>query len=424
MRFVSPSKKTVYFILFVSVALGIFLRLVWLGDMEWKRDEMWMFNASQKIVRTGDWPSVGFPSSAGGIPHPGMHIWIFGVIAFFAHNPESMTRIVQITNILALLGFCLLAVLRIEEDQKELWLWGLALAAVSPLAVLFSRKLWANDVLPLFSFLVIFSHTYRRTVYGALLWGFFGILIGQIHMAGFPYALALILFTFIYEHANQDRHKTRWGYWFLGTAIGSIGLVPWVVNLWTSSYPSLFKFLHLIANVILFPLYWFAHALGIGLIYSMHSAFWNFLKEPYLNGTPTFLVGILHLFLCATGLFSLKLMSKKIRPAILEIKSGTFLSNLTQLDFYLYSFFFVMGFLTVIGGKVIYVHHLIIVFPFTCLWLVRTLFPRKKLIFSVLVSQLFITVLFLSYVHKHNGVREGDYGVSYKAQMHQEQILK
>ena len=398
------------------ILTGIVFRLIWIEDMEWKGDEQTMFKVAQEAVETGKWPLIGLVGSAG-IPHPGMHIWVFSVIALLAHDPISMTRIVQFLNIFTIAGFCLFTVSRIENDQKEIWLWGIALASVSPLAVLFSRKLWVPDILPFFSLLVIIGHAYRRRGYGAFFWGFSGAIIGQVHMSGFSYALALVISTLLYERINRKDSVTKWGYWFAGSVIGSIGLIPWVIHLWVGSYSSSFKLLHVIANIILFPLLWSADALGIGLQYSMHSSFWSFLKGPYINGIPTFGIAVLHFILVAIGLFSFKLLTAEIKLWISRIKSGDAFKGLSLLDFYLYSFFFIMGLFTIFGGVVIYAHHLIIIFPFIYLSVVKILYPRKKLILTMIMSQLLITFFFLNYVHKHEGVLDGDYGKSYKAQM-------
>ncbi len=211
----------------VFIAIGLFLRLVWVNDMEWKTDEQWMYNQSIEAARTGHWFSIGMEKVGGGVVNPGLSVDIFTAMAYFVHSPTAMACMVQWTNVIAIICFFLFILYKIEKEQRDIWLWGLALASVSPLAVLFSRKIWAQDMLPIFCFLVVFCNAYRRKGWGAFLWGLVGALIGQIHMSGFFFAFGLAIFTIFYDYRNKQPFK--WVYWLLGSVIGSLGLIPWVV---------------------------------------------------------------------------------------------------------------------------------------------------------------------------------------------------
>ncbi|WP_192574939.1 hypothetical protein, partial [Haemophilus parainfluenzae] len=77
-------------------------------------------------------------------------LWGFIALAHVAHTPVALARGVQILNIAALgllFGFCWWAMP--AGPDRRLWLWGIALAGISPLAIVFSRKLWAQDLLPM-----------------------------------------------------------------------------------------------------------------------------------------------------------------------------------------------------------------------------------------------------------------------------------
>src|SRR5205085_8039383 len=139
-------------------------------------------------------------------------------IAIFTNDPLSMNRVVEILNVIALLGFLLFILKRVNADERTIWLWGLALAAVNPLAVIFSRKIWAQDILPIITLIIIVSNANRHKRWGAFLWGLFGALLGQIHMSGFFFAAGLFVFTVLHDHFNKI--KFRWTYWIVGAILG------------------------------------------------------------------------------------------------------------------------------------------------------------------------------------------------------------
>src|SRR5258708_10062796 len=89
---------------YIIIAGGIALRLVWVSDMEWKDDEIWMYTKAHEVAKSGTFPAVGM-SSGGGIVNPGISVGAFAVIALFTDDPLSMDRVVQILNVAALLCF-------------------------------------------------------------------------------------------------------------------------------------------------------------------------------------------------------------------------------------------------------------------------------------------------------------------------------
>ena len=213
------------YLLFFIIAIGLFLRLVWVSDMEWKEDEKWMYNKAHEAADANQFPAVGM-RSGGGIVNPGMSVGVYAIIAKFTDDPLEMNWVVQIINVLSVLGFLLFAMLKVKEDEREIWLLGITLAAVSPLAVLFSRKIWAQDLLPILSFIIILSNSYRGKGWAAFVWGLTGALIGQIHMSGFFFAAGLLVFTALHDYYNKI--KFRWTYWIAGSLIGGITIIPWI----------------------------------------------------------------------------------------------------------------------------------------------------------------------------------------------------
>ena len=408
--------KNQKYVLFFIIAIGLFLRLVWVSDMEWKDDEQWMYKKAHEAAAAGQLPAAGM-RSGGGIVNPGMSIGVFAFIAKFTDDPLEMNRVVQVLNIFSVLGFLLFVFLKVKGDEREIWLLGITLAAISPLAVLFSRKIWAQDLLPGLSFLIILANSYRNKGWGAFVWGLAGALIGQVHMSGFFFAAGLFVFTVLHDYYNKI--KFRWICWIAGSIIGSISIIPWIQFMLDNPQLSHQSFWHIFQ--FNFYLCWFFDSQGLNVMYSMRKEFWQFIKEPVIAGIPTYLVAVAHLFLAAASIFTLMALWKYMKRAIRFLKDkipfkNIFL-NMSITRFYLFSVLLGLGVFMTLSGTTIYTHYLICAFPFSYIFLAKVLEHRKRLMFAIIFAQLFVTILFLFYVHNHNGIEKGDYGKVYRVQV-------
>ena len=384
--------------------------------MEWKTDEKWMFEKAQEIIKSGEWLFVGM-RSGGGIVNPGMSLWIFTLFSIFTNDPIVMVRVVMAVNVLAVLGLLFFIYKRVDSSQKEIWLWGIALAAVSPLAVLFARKVWAQDVLPLFTFLVILGNSYRHKRWGAFLWGIIGALLGQFHMSGFFFAFGLFLFSLIYDYYNKGKFK--WQYWIAGSIIGSISMIPWLRMMFESDQSTTLAFKHIFQ--FNFFLYWLIDSLGLNIMYSLRSEFWEFIKLPIVFGIPTYGIAIVHLFLVGIAGFILKRIIDYIKRSFSLYKSSKLKSrltlNLNTTDFYLLSILLGLGICMSLSGLTIHPHYLIVAFPFSYIFIAKLVYKRKKLMLSIIIAQLIITISFLVFIHINEGAPDGDYCKTYKSQI-------
>jgi hypothetical protein len=88
-----------------AIAAGVFFRLVWLYDVEYKGDEAWSFSEVKKYWETHTLRTIGMPSSAG-LPNAGMSLWVFVAISTILPivDPLELTRSVQVLNIVAILS--------------------------------------------------------------------------------------------------------------------------------------------------------------------------------------------------------------------------------------------------------------------------------------------------------------------------------
>jgi hypothetical protein len=402
-------------LLFIFILSGVILRLIWTEDMEWKADEQWMFEHAQAAMKSGNWDTIGMESS-GGIVNPGLGVWMFTIFSFFCSTSVGMARCVEVINVLVLLGFVLFAIKRTTNYERNIWLWGFALASVSPLAVLFSRKIWEQDVIVLFSFLTIIGNAYRTKRLGAFTWGIAGAMAGQVHMSGFFYALGIIVFTMIYDAVTKT--KTTYWWWITGSIVGGIGLIPWLDFILIHPQPKGLHWSHLFQ--FSFYIYWFIDAHGLNIMYSMRSAFWEMIKMPYIFGIPLYLLGFIHLFLAAVGVLTIKRIYHYVKDKIMHLKTKElmkdYISNLSLSEFYLLCILIGLGVFLNFSGVITFQHYLIVAFPFSYLFLAKVLMPYKRLLIVVITAQLIITVSFLIFVHIHNGITNGDYGKTFKSQ--------
>ena len=91
--------------------------------------------------------------------------------------------------------------------------------------------------------------------------------------------------------------------------------------------------------------------------------------------------------------------------------------NMSTTRFYLFSILLGLGVFMTLSGSTIYPHYIICALPFSYIFLAKILQHRKRVLNGVIFAQLFVTGMFLIYVHNHNGVEKGDYGKVYREQV-------
>lgn len=406
-KFEDEKLQLLIIIFFLVVGSG--LRLVWSTDMEWKSEEQWMFQQAQ-LVASGaiPLPIVGMQSGVH-VPNPGMTVWWFAIIAKFAHDPVSMVRWVQSLNILALWLFFIFVMWQIPPTHRKPWLWGLAIASVNPLAVVFSRKIWIPDLLSPFCFFIFLGHWFRKKWWGSFFWGIIGALIGQVHMGGFFFATGLFLWTVWHDYKQKTIKQIVWSSWFLGTVLGSIPLVPWA---WVI-LPKMGGYTRSIVAFLVpkFYVQWLTTAIGVNLSNPLQKAFWwDFLPEPVIFNTPTYLMIPAHIFLFSIGLYPIYRFFKSRKNKVQ--------SSLQQepLNFYLKACAFGVGGVFTLSGVSVQPYYILVVFPFLYIWLAIVYQNNIKLLITIILVQLFITVTFLAFIHRTGGIPGPGYGIVYRLQ--------
>jgi hypothetical protein len=407
----------------IAVLLGAVLRLVWVEDIEYKADEQWTFEHATNVGRGEPWPQRGMPSSTN-LDHPGLSLWLFVLLArtFAVEEPTQLARAVQvldITAIVLLLAFVLWAV---PAEEREAWLWAVALLSVNPFMVLFQRKLWLPSILPLFSLLFLLGWFNRRSRWGGFLWGLLGACLGQIQLAGFFFAAGFLLWAVLF-----DRRGVAWGSWLAGSCLGVVPMLPWLHYLVTAggrqaAPPRAWR------NLLTprFWLMWLSEPFGLGLDYTLGPHFDAFLAFPSLGGQPTYLVGVLHLPLLAgyvlTLLRAVRLCWRRRRRLVQR-----WIGRESPTAFTLAAAWWGFGGLLTLSTLPVYRHYLLLLFPLEFVWLARLVLPdkeegaaslklRRTALVCLCVAEFLLSVCLLGYLHVNGGAPGGDYGTAYSVQ--------
>jgi hypothetical protein len=403
-------------LLALAVLAGSALRLLWVEDMEYKYDEAFMFERSQRVGVTEPWPAVGMPSGVG-LRNPGMSVWLFVGLARVsgADDPVSLTRAVIVLNVLALFALALFVLRFVHRAEREPWWWTLALASVNPMAIQLQRKIWAQSALPMLSVVTLVGWWNRSRAWGAFLWGALGTLLGQIHMSGFFFFGGFTLWALLF-----DRAGVRWRAWGAGVALGALPMIPWVVHLLTTpgdggapSLEELYRF-H-------FWGHWTGEAAAFHLGRSLGmDAFWHFLSLPVVGGRGTWLVGVVHVALFAAALAALSTGGRalwRMRGEWRALLAGRASETAFTQNAALWGF----GILLTLAMMGVERHYLIVAFPLNTLWLVRMALaaPRtgRRVLLVFGCAQLLVSAAFLGYVHAYGGAPGGDYGVAFSRQL-------
>ncbi|PJF43990.1 MAG: hypothetical protein CUN55_06300 [Phototrophicales bacterium] len=211
--------------------LAAWLRLGYTGVIEFKRDEATLSRLALDIAQAEHWTWLGIGSSVG-FPNAPLNVYLFAIPYFFSDNPLIATLFVGFLN---LIGVALVwAITRRYVNQHAAWIATILFAA-SPWAALYSRKIWAQDLLPPFVLLTAFT-------------GFLGFLEGkrwaqllhlpllaitvQIHFGALTWIpISLVLIVMGYR---------RWSRWFYaGIVVAALTCLPYLYGLYEADLLSI-----------------------------------------------------------------------------------------------------------------------------------------------------------------------------------------
>lgn len=390
-----------------------------------------MFDQTQTAGISAPIPTLGMESGVG-VRNAPLSIWVFLGLGRLsgADTPPELARAVQMLNIVALAGLLVLACRWREPHLREAWLWTFALVCVNPLAVYLHRKIWAQSTLPFFCVAFLWAWSNRERRVGALLWGLVGMWLGQIHLSGFIFALAVALSTAASDVLRPGNRRAAWIPWLVGSGLGALTMLPWLnYCLQLERDHSLGQvFLRWFDFPILHSLYWqlwMSGPLGLGLSSSLGDhEFLDYLKYPIIGGTSTYVIGLAHLLilgLAGTALF--RFLARAWREPV-SLENAILGKPGADTHLLLVAAFIGYGILLTLKVGLISIprHYLLITFPLEWLFWVlifQQAFSAARvrwLLLGLWSCQLTLSVGYLGYVHVNQGARTGDYGVGYQYQ--------
>ena len=214
----------------LAVAAGV--RLWRLDLMEFKGDEAQACRLAVQVVDVlkghavpGEHlPLVGLMASVG-VPNPPLFVYLLAVPLVFFATPLAAAAMIALSNVGAV---WLCAVIGRRYFSPRVGLVAAGLYALAPWAVIFSRKIWAQDLLPVFvgAFLLA-AHAFlvdRRP--RALLWLFLlAAAAVQLHFSAL--VLGGILAGLLV--AGRAQVRARWLGW--GTGLGLLLYAPYFAHI-------------------------------------------------------------------------------------------------------------------------------------------------------------------------------------------------
>ncbi|MBZ0303089.1 MAG: glycosyltransferase family 39 protein [Anaerolineae bacterium] len=218
-----PALALQYIPLVAILLLAGLLRLGWPGVNSFAFDEARLSLISLDMARGGQFAALGMPSSVG-VPNLPAAAWVYSLPYVLSPDPLLATQFTGVLSLLTVAGTWGLA--------RRAWgVWAATVAALllaaSPYAVLYSRSIWAQDLLPVLGLAWAWTAFLgaaqgRRWAIGAHV--FLAGLAFQVHFAG----AALILPT-----AYFFVRFRWWRYWLpvlIGGAVALLALLPFVME--------------------------------------------------------------------------------------------------------------------------------------------------------------------------------------------------
>lgn len=179
------SERRIFGVAFVViVTLAVYLRLAHLELAEFKRDEAQIALIAADVVAGRRLPLVGIGTSVPGLENGPVMIYLTALPLLLSHDAALASGFIALLNVVALIVSA-----RVTERifGRLAALFAAATYAVGSWAVLFSRKLWPNEAMPVFSALLalaLYEAAVAGRVRGVVLAGLWlGVLV-NLHPSG------------------------------------------------------------------------------------------------------------------------------------------------------------------------------------------------------------------------------------------------
>lgn len=205
------------------ILAAAFLRFASPGIVEFKRDEANLSLLALDVAHGVNLPLLGIGSSTG-FPNAPVNVYVLSLPYLFSSNPLYATAFIALLNVLAVLLVYLFG--RVTGGPLA-GIIAAALFAFSPWAIIFSRKIWAQNMLPVFIMLLMLTGVYgfiHGKRWGQWLHVPLLAVTGQIHYGAFvmiPASLSLMY---------SGRHRLGRGFYF-GLCLTALITLPYVLGL-------------------------------------------------------------------------------------------------------------------------------------------------------------------------------------------------
>jgi hypothetical protein len=215
------------FLLIVLVAA--YFRLSSLNLAEFKSDEAGTSIVLKALVQRGKIPLVGPPLSTGGSAGP-IYYYILAIPFLMSTNPIVASAFIACLNIV---GIAFTFKFAREFFNERVAIIATALAAVSPFAILFSRKIWNPDLIFPFTVILLYClYTFvikGKPKYLVPIFVLYAVIL-QIHPITLFLAPVILLFLW------KFRSQIHWKYLLAGIALFLIIFAPFIYGEMTSSF--------------------------------------------------------------------------------------------------------------------------------------------------------------------------------------------
>ena len=213
-------RKDTIFLIPILVA-AVVLRLFNLDYMEFKADEAGNLLLASELVSGKAFPLVGIPSSLGTY-NPALFIYLLALPLYFSPNPVVAAAFVALLNCAAV--GALYAFSR-RYFSRMTAVVAASFFAVNPWAVFYSRKIWQQDLLPLFvvaffyCLFAVICENRRRYLIGCFMCL---AALTQLHLSSLHYVILFALVLVWY------RPKIGWGYYAVGVSAAFLLYLPYI----------------------------------------------------------------------------------------------------------------------------------------------------------------------------------------------------
>jgi len=211
-------------VLCVVLLIALGLRMSHLDSMEFKGDEAFNLTKARELSRGQQFPLTSARSSTD-IPEPPIFMYLLSLPIVISDDAIFVTASIALLNVFAIY-LCYLIARRFFSPLTALI--SIFLFAVNPWQVLYSRKIWTQNLLPFFAllFLLFFFEALFRNRSRLLIAALITLSVTvQLHLSAFflvPYTLILLIW---------HRRSVKLKHVLLGCALGLTLWIPYIVHL-------------------------------------------------------------------------------------------------------------------------------------------------------------------------------------------------